>query len=129
MAPASSSISRHVAKEEPSLGLTSQADHLLQSHAATPPIWSVGDRHGSHSCQSRRLAFFTSLHFTSLHFTSLHFTSLHFTSLCLCGTGLRLVQLLPVNDTSVYRTFWDSYPYCTLSVSPCMPAGPGVMAV
>uniref|UniRef100_A0A7S3QVA9 4-alpha-glucanotransferase n=2 Tax=Dunaliella tertiolecta TaxID=3047 RepID=A0A7S3QVA9_DUNTE len=30
--------------------------------------------------------------------------------------GLRLVQLLPVNDTGVYNTWWDSYPYSTLSV-------------
>ena len=29
---------------------------------------------------------------------------------------MRLVQLLPVNDTSVYMSWWDSYPYCTLSV-------------
>mmetsp|Transcript_2035 Transcript_2035/g.6011 ORF Transcript_2035/g.6011 Transcript_2035/m.6011 type:complete len:951 (+) Transcript_2035:491-3343(+) len=30
--------------------------------------------------------------------------------------GMRLAQLLPVNDTSVYMTQWDSYPYCSLSV-------------
>ncbi|GFR48695.1 hypothetical protein Agub_g10651, partial [Astrephomene gubernaculifera] len=30
--------------------------------------------------------------------------------------GLRLIQLLPVNDTCVYGTWWDSYPYSTLSV-------------
>lgn len=27
------------------------------------------------------------------------------------ATGLRLVQLLPVNDTSVNGMWWDSYPY------------------
>lgn len=32
------------------------------------------------------------------------------------AAGMRLVQLLPVNDTSVYMSWWDSYPYCTLSV-------------
>lgn len=26
-------------------------------------------------------------------------------------TGMRLVQLLPVNDTSVNMMWWDSYPY------------------
>jgi 4-alpha-glucanotransferase len=26
-------------------------------------------------------------------------------------TGLRLVQLLPINDTSVNMMWWDSYPY------------------
>jgi len=30
--------------------------------------------------------------------------------------GLRLIQLLPVNDTGVYDMWWDSYPYSTLSV-------------
>eukprot|EP00897_Mesotaenium_endlicherianum_P007076 jgi/Mesen1/6397/ME000329S05559 len=30
--------------------------------------------------------------------------------------GLRLVQLLPVNDTSVHGMWWDSYPYSSLSV-------------
>ena len=27
------------------------------------------------------------------------------------GVGMRLVQLLPVNDTSVHGMWWDSYPY------------------
>jgi len=31
-------------------------------------------------------------------------------------SGLHLVQLLPVNDTSVHRMWWDSYPYSSLSV-------------
>ncbi|KAG0604636.1 hypothetical protein M758_10G186000 [Ceratodon purpureus] len=31
-------------------------------------------------------------------------------------TGMRLVQLLPVNDTSVNMMWWDSYPYSSLSV-------------
>lgn len=26
-------------------------------------------------------------------------------------SGLHLVQLLPVNDTSVHGMWWDSYPY------------------
>lgn len=26
-------------------------------------------------------------------------------------TGFHLVQLLPINDTSVNRMWWDSYPY------------------
>ncbi|KXZ50081.1 hypothetical protein GPECTOR_18g59 [Gonium pectorale] len=30
--------------------------------------------------------------------------------------GLRLIQVLPVNDTCVYGTWWDSYPYSSLSV-------------
>jgi 4-alpha-glucanotransferase len=29
---------------------------------------------------------------------------------------MRLIQLLPVNDTSVYQMWWDSYPYSSLSV-------------
>lgn len=29
---------------------------------------------------------------------------------------LRLIQVLPVNDTCVYGNWWDSYPYSTLSV-------------
>lgn len=29
---------------------------------------------------------------------------------------MHLVQLLPVNDTSVYNMWWDSYPYSTVSV-------------
>ena len=36
---------------------------------------------------------------------------------------MQLVQLLPVNDTSVYMSWWDSYPYCTLSVRPCQLLG------
>ncbi|KAG7013855.1 4-alpha-glucanotransferase DPE2 [Cucurbita argyrosperma subsp. argyrosperma] len=31
-------------------------------------------------------------------------------------SGLHLVQLLPVNDTSVHGMWWDSYPYSSLSV-------------
>ena len=30
--------------------------------------------------------------------------------------GMSVVQVLPVNDTCVYGTFWDSYPYSSLSV-------------
>ncbi|WOK96012.1 4-alpha-glucanotransferase DPE2 isoform X1 [Canna indica] len=30
--------------------------------------------------------------------------------------GFHLVQLLPVNDTSVHKMWWDSYPYSSLSV-------------
>ncbi|MEW5319247.1 MAG: hypothetical protein WDW38_010411 [Sanguina aurantia] len=30
--------------------------------------------------------------------------------------GLHLIQLLPVNDTSVHQMWWDSYPYSSLSV-------------
>lgn len=34
--------------------------------------------------------------------------------------GMRLIQLLPVNDTSVNMMWWDSYPYSSLSVGlPC----------
>ncbi|XP_010251909.1 PREDICTED: 4-alpha-glucanotransferase DPE2 isoform X2 [Nelumbo nucifera] len=32
------------------------------------------------------------------------------------GSGFHLVQLLPVNDTSVHMMWWDSYPYSSLSV-------------
>ncbi|GBF89315.1 4-alpha-glucanotransferase [Raphidocelis subcapitata] len=32
------------------------------------------------------------------------------------AAGLRLIQILPVNDTCVYGSWWDSYPYSTLSV-------------
>ncbi len=38
------------------------------------------------------------------------------------AAGMRLIQLLPVNDTSVNMMWWDSYPYSSLSVS----ATPGV---
>ncbi|KAF3326219.1 4-alpha-glucanotransferase DPE2 [Carex littledalei] len=31
-------------------------------------------------------------------------------------SGFHLVQLLPVNDTSVHKMWWDSYPYSSLSV-------------
>lgn len=31
-------------------------------------------------------------------------------------SGFHLVQLLPINDTSVNRMWWDSYPYSSLSV-------------
>lgn len=34
-----------------------------------------------------------------------------------CNAGLRMIQLLPVNDTSVYNMWWDSYPYSSVSVS------------
>ena len=30
--------------------------------------------------------------------------------------GLRMIQLLPVNDTNIHNMWWDSYPYSTLSV-------------
>eukprot|EP01103_Thecamoeba_quadrilineata_P015316 TRINITY_DN4800_c0_g1_i2.p1 TRINITY_DN4800_c0_g1~~TRINITY_DN4800_c0_g1_i2.p1 ORF type:complete len:914 (-),score=161.09 TRINITY_DN4800_c0_g1_i2:96-2801(-) len=30
--------------------------------------------------------------------------------------GLRLVQLLPINDTMITNTWWDSYPYSSISV-------------
>lgn len=33
-----------------------------------------------------------------------------------CMAGMRLIQLLPVNDTSVNMMWWDSYPYSSLSV-------------
>ncbi|KAL5546818.1 hypothetical protein UlMin_006505, partial [Ulmus minor] len=32
------------------------------------------------------------------------------------GSGFHLVQLLPINDTSVHGMWWDSYPYSSLSV-------------
>ena len=32
------------------------------------------------------------------------------------SAGLRMIQLLPVNDTSVYNMWWDSYPYSSVSV-------------
>jgi len=32
-------------------------------------------------------------------------------------TGMRLVQLLPVNDTSVNMMWWDSYPYRYVGMS------------
>lgn len=31
-------------------------------------------------------------------------------------SGFHLVQLLPMNDTSVHKMWWDSYPYSSLSV-------------
>ncbi|KAL3639655.1 4-alpha-glucanotransferase dpe2 [Castilleja foliolosa] len=31
-------------------------------------------------------------------------------------SGFHLVQLLPINDTSVHQMWWDSYPYSSLSV-------------
>lgn len=31
--------------------------------------------------------------------------------------GFQVLQILPINDTSVYKTWWDSYPYSSLSVS------------
>ena len=37
------------------------------------------------------------------------------------AAGLRMVQLLPVNDTSVHMTWWDSYPYSSVSVRACGP--------
>ncbi|KAL6225879.1 hypothetical protein ACLB2K_004728 [Fragaria x ananassa] len=36
-------------------------------------------------------------------------------------SGFHLVQLLPINDTSVYGMWWDSYPYSSLSVSALHP--------
>jgi 4-alpha-glucanotransferase len=32
------------------------------------------------------------------------------------ATGMSVLQVLPVNDTCVYGTWWDSYPYSSLSV-------------
>ena len=32
------------------------------------------------------------------------------------ATGMSVVQVLPVNDTCVHGTWWDSYPYSSLSV-------------
>ncbi|KAJ0044000.1 hypothetical protein Pint_18427 [Pistacia integerrima] len=32
------------------------------------------------------------------------------------ASGFHLVQLLPINDTSVHKMWWDSYPYSSLSV-------------
>ena len=32
------------------------------------------------------------------------------------GAGLRMIQLLPVNDTTAYGTWYDSYPYSIISV-------------
>uniref|UniRef100_A0ACD5Z182 Uncharacterized protein n=1 Tax=Avena sativa TaxID=4498 RepID=A0ACD5Z182_AVESA len=32
------------------------------------------------------------------------------------NSGFHLVQILPINDTSVHRMWWDSYPYSSLSV-------------
>lgn len=32
-------------------------------------------------------------------------------------SGLHLVQLLPVNDTSVHKMWWDSYPYRYASIT------------
>lgn len=31
-------------------------------------------------------------------------------------TGLTMIQILPINDTSVHNMWWDSYPYSTISV-------------
>ena len=30
--------------------------------------------------------------------------------------GMHLLQILPINDTSVYGTWWDSYPYSSISI-------------
>ena len=30
--------------------------------------------------------------------------------------GMNVVQILPVNDTTVHGTWWDSYPYSSVSV-------------
>ena len=39
------------------------------------------------------------------------------TSVLFClHAGFRLIQLLPINDTSVYNMWWDSYPYNAISV-------------
>ena len=41
-------------------------------------------------------------------------------TIMLMSAGMRLIQLLPVNDTSVHRMWWDSYPYSSISVRlPC----------
>nr|XP_043619388.1 4-alpha-glucanotransferase DPE2 isoform X2 [Erigeron canadensis] len=32
------------------------------------------------------------------------------------ASGFHLLQLLPINDTSVHKMWWDSYPYSSLSV-------------
>ncbi|KAI7733269.1 hypothetical protein M8C21_007244, partial [Ambrosia artemisiifolia] len=32
------------------------------------------------------------------------------------NSGFHLLQLLPINDTSVHKMWWDSYPYSSLSV-------------
>ena len=41
----------------------------------------------------------------------------HFTSdVDAVAAGLSMIQLLPVNDTRVHGTWWDSYPYSSLSV-------------
>ena len=37
------------------------------------------------------------------------------------AAGLRVVQLLPVNDTRVHGTWWDSYPYSCLSTDALHP--------
>ena len=37
------------------------------------------------------------------------------------AAGLSMIQLLPVNDTRVHGTWWDSYPYSSLSVSALHP--------
>lgn len=37
-----------------------------------------------------------------------------------------MIQLLPVNDTSVYNMWWDSYPYSSVSVWLLLPQLLGV---
>ncbi|KAK3238486.1 4-alpha-glucanotransferase dpe2, partial [Cymbomonas tetramitiformis] len=43
--------------------------------------------------------------------------------------GFQLIQLLPVNDTSVHKTWWDSYPYSSLSVMALHPLYLNLQAV
>lgn len=43
--------------------------------------------------------------------------------------GLNLIQLLPVNDTSVNRMWWDSYPYSNLSVFALHPLYLNIQAI
>ena len=38
-----------------------------------------------------------------------------------------MIQLLPVNDTSVYNMWWDSYPYSSVSVRLCQPTASPVL--
>ena len=33
-----------------------------------------------------------------------------------CSVGMSVIQLLPITDTSVHMSWWDSYPYSSLSV-------------
>lgn len=51
----------------------------------------------------------------ALSFTMLH-SAAHSSDVKTLYAGMRLIQLLPVNDTSVNMMWWDSYPYSSLSV-------------